>query len=212
MANIKITQLPGLAVLTDASQFPVVSNGVTYNVTSSTMQTYMTNVPGAITLNSSASGSAINNAGGNGVGNIGGPSTYFNTVFAKATSAQYADLAESYQSDAEYAPGTVLCFGGDNEVTQCNLDADPTVAGVVSTNPAYHMNAGQTGDHVAVLALVGRVPCMVQGPVTRGAMMVSAGNGRARAESAPKMGTVIGKALQSFDGEYGVIEIVVGKL
>jgi hypothetical protein len=43
-------------------------------------------------------------------------------------------------------------------------------------------------------------------------MMVSAGNGRARAEAAPLMGTVIGKAVESFAGGIGTIEIVVGRL
>ena len=61
------------------------------------------------------------------------------------------------------------------------------------------------------VALTGRVPCKVVGPVTKGAMMVSAGNGAARAESNPKIGSVIGKALANFDGEAGVIEVVVGR-
>jgi hypothetical protein len=43
-------------------------------------------------------------------------------------------------------------------------------------------------------------------------MMVSAGDGTARAELNPVMGSVLGKALESFDGATGVIEIVVGKL
>jgi hypothetical protein len=43
-------------------------------------------------------------------------------------------------------------------------------------------------------------------------MMVSAGNGQARAESNPAIGTVIGKALENFDGNIGVIEVVVGRL
>jgi hypothetical protein len=42
--------------------------------------------------------------------------------------------------------------------------------------------------------------------------MVSAGNGRARAEANPRVGTVIGKALENFDGHEGTIEIVVGRV
>jgi hypothetical protein len=133
-------------------------------------------------------------------------------VFAKATSAQYADLAEKYLADADYAPGTVISFGGSAEVTISTQDHDPLVAGVVSTDPAYCMNSGLTGDHVITLALAGRVPCQVQGPVVAGAMMVSAGNGLARAEANPAMGTVIGKAVQSFNGDVGTIEIVVGRV
>jgi hypothetical protein len=130
------------------------------------------------------------------------------TITATATNAKYADLAEMYAADAEYAPGTVVMFGGDAEVT---LAADGTrkVAGVVSTNPAYLMNVDAAG--VAV-ALQGRVPVKVMGKVAKGDMLVSAGNGYARAEEDPKLGQVIGKALENFDGAEGVIEAVVGRM
>ena len=161
---------------------------------------------GTITVNN------IINGGSNATGNIGSSSTYFNTVFATATTALYADLAECYLSDAYYVPGTVVSFGGPNEITFCDVDQDPAVAGVVSTRPAYSMNTGLTGDHVITVALVGRVPCEVQGPVAKGALMVSAGNGRAKAQTNPAAGTIIGKALESFDGDVGTIEIVVGRV
>jgi hypothetical protein len=167
---------------------------------------------GTLTINAGNSVSAIINGGGNAVGNIGSSVKYFNTVFAQATSALYADLAECYLADAEYAPGTVVVFGGTAEITVGTQDHDPTVAGVVSTNPAYQMNSGLEGNYVVAVALTGRVPCQVQGPVSAGAMMVSAGNGRARAETNPAMGTVIGKAITSFDGDLGIIEVVVGRL
>jgi hypothetical protein len=103
-------------------------------------------------------------------------------------------------------------FGGTAEVTVCSTDACTEVAGVISANPAYTMNSELTSIYVATVALVGRVPVQVQGPVRAGAMMVSAGNGRARAEANPAMGTVIGKAVQSHAGGFGTIEIVVGRL
>ena len=151
-------------------------------------------------------------AAGNAIGNIGSSANAFNTVFAQATSAQYADLAECYLADADYPPGTVVSFGGSAEVTVTATDADPLIAGVVSTRPAHLMNSGLAGNHVTAVALVGRVPCQVTGPVAAGAMMVSAGNGCARAEANPAMGTVIGKAVQAFDGVTGTIEIVVGRI
>lgn len=154
----------------------------------------------------------IINANANGVGNIGSSSTYFNTVFAKATSAEYADLAEYYLSDQPYEPGTVLKFGGVAEVTVADQDADPTIVGVVSTAPAYIMNAKLVGQHSVAVALMGRVPVKVRGPVRRGQMLVSAGDGYARAEDAPPTGTVIGKAVKDFNGEVGVVEVVVGRL
>jgi hypothetical protein len=41
--------------------------------------------------------------------------------------------------------------------------------------------------------------------------MISAGNGIARADADPQVGTLIGKALEDFDGGEGTIEIVIGK-
>jgi hypothetical protein len=154
----------------------------------------------------------IRNGQGNGVGNIGASGASFNTIFAKSTSAQYADLAEKYVADVAIEPGTVVCFGGSQEVTTCDVDACRKIAGVVSTNPSYIMNAGLEGETVITVALTGRVPVKVVGPVRKGDMMVSAGNGRARAEADPKLGTVIGKSLEDFDGTEGVIEVVVGRL
>ena len=132
------------------------------------------------------------------------------TMVGKATQAQYADLAEKYSADADIEPGTVVCFGGDAEVTTCMLDADKKVAGVVSTDPAYLMNS--SADGVAV-ALMGRVPCKVTGSIAKGDILVSAGNGMARASSPnPAMGSVIGKALEDHAGGEGVIEVVVGRM
>ena len=147
----------------------------------------------------------------NATANIGSATLSYNTIFAKATSAQYADLAEKYTADAEYSPGTVVVFGGTHEVTVNAVDSDRKVAGVVSTNPSYIMNGGLQGEHVATVALTGRVPTMVVGPVRKGDMMVSAGLGRARPEADPQVGTVIGKALEDFDGDEGTIEVVVGR-
>jgi len=133
-------------------------------------------------------------------------------ITATATAARYADLAERYTADSDYDPGTVLIFDGALEVTVSNQDASPKVAGVVSTDPAYLMNSDLQGTLTVALALTGRVPTKVVGPVHKGDMMVSTADGRARAESNPAMGTVIGKALEDFDGTEGTIEVVVGRL
>ena len=123
--------------------------------------------------------------------------------------ATYADLAEYYEADNEYEPGTVLEFGGENEVT-IGTDKTTKVAGVVSSNPAYVMNSECKGIAVAI-ALQGRVPCKVRGIIKKGDMMISGGNGYARPEQFPVMGTVIGKALQDFDGIDGIIEVAVSR-
>jgi hypothetical protein len=181
--------------------------GTAVSVTGAITGASLTVSTGAVTLGS------IVNANANGVGNIGATGGFFNTVFAKATSAQYADLAEWYEADADYEPGTVLIFGGSKEVTQAIRINDVRVAGVVSTNPAHIMNAGLEAKHTAAVALTGRVPTLVVGTVKKGDMMVTAGGGRAQACAEPRMGSVIGKALQDHlsDGQ-GVIEIVVGRM
>ena len=124
--------------------------------------------------------------------------------------ATYADLAEYYEADKQYEAGTVLAFGGDKEVTLAE-DNTTKVAGVVSTNPAYVMNSSCEGEHIVALALQGRVPCKVRGKISKGDMLVSGGNGFARPFLFPVLGTVIGKALENFEGE-GVIEVAVSRL
>jgi hypothetical protein len=125
----------------------------------------------------------------------------------------YADLAEYYSADAHYIVGTVLAFGGDKEVTIAGEETNK-VAGIVSAEPAYVMNGSIQCDHPVMLALLGRVPVRVKGPVSKGDMLVSAGQGFAKATiTMPKVGTVIGKAIQNkYDDGEGVIEVLVGRL
>jgi hypothetical protein len=156
----------------------------------------------------------IVNGQANGVGNIGSSTTYFNTVFAKATSAQYADLAEMYLADHHYEPGTVLVFGGVKEVTISDLDHDPRAAGVVSTQPSYLMNSGLSGKHPVELALTGRVPCQVQGPVEKGDRLVNVAPGIAGRLDPDKyeVGCVIGKSLEVIaNTSIQMIEIAIGR-
>lgn len=202
-----------LIVNTSAAQIQELASGDNLNLTGSNISA-VTNITasGFLTINSANNVTAIVNGGSNAVGNIGSSTTYFNTLFAKATSAQYADVAEMYEADQIIEPGTVVCFGGAKEITMCQEDACRRVAGVISTNPSYLMNSGQTGDYVVPVALTGRVPVKVTGIIHKGDMMVATSNGRARAESNPTIGSVIGKALADFDGQDGVIEVVVGRV
>ena len=107
---------------------------------------------------------------------IGSTSLGYNVVYAKATSAQYADLAEVYESDGKYDVGTVVVFGGEKEITQCNGGNDTRVAGVISENPAYLMNSDADGQNVA---LKGRVPVRVTGPVDKGQSVFAGKTGTA---------------------------------
>ena len=156
---------------------------------------------------------AIANGGTSGVGNIGATGATFNTVFAKATTAQYADLAEIYTTDQQYPAGTVVVFGGDAEVTQSRESHDTRIAGVVSTDPAYLMNSTAAGVPVA---LQGRVPCRVLGPIEQGDRVVSShipGVAQRLDLEQYQPGCIIGKALQAIDStDISVIEVVVGRV
>jgi hypothetical protein len=132
----------------------------------------------------------------------------FVQVNAVATSAKYADLAEKYATDADYEPGTVVCFGGEKEVTACAHEAHHAVAGVISTDPAYMMNDEAEGQYVA---LTGRVPVKVMGPVAKGDLMVSSSvAGHAKADNNAQAGRILGKAISAHEGEgAGVIEVLI---
>lgn len=90
-----------------------------------------------------------------------------------ATSARYADLAEKYLPDDEYAPGTVVTIGGAKEITAANTGDLPI--GVISLNPAFMMNQELEGG--IYVALKGRVPVRVIGSVNKGDKLVSSKNG-----------------------------------
>ncbi len=162
------------------------------------------NVTGALRISGGMSlGGAIFAAG-----NING--AYFNGV---AINALYADLAERFEADAHYEPGTVLTMGGAAEVTIATEELSEDVFGVVSTRAAYLMNsqAGTNETHPPV-AVSGRVPVKVVGSIKKGQRLVSAGRGLARAankeEITPFNG--IGRALENKadDGEGTIYAIV----
>jgi hypothetical protein len=235
--NISATLFTGngqaLTGLTGANVTGTVANA-TYAITSGSATTAGTvttaaqpNITSTGTLASlSVSGNAnvgnLNTAnagliGGNNVtfttGSNTNPGTFtgnFSLSTGSRLNATYADLAEYYEADKQYEPGTVLAFGGDKEVTLAE-DGTNKVAGVVSTDPAYVMNMKCKGEHIVALALQGRVPTKVRGTISKGDMLVSGGDGYARPSSAPHMGTVIGKSLEDFTGE-GIIEVAVGRL
>ena len=129
-----------------------------------------------------------------------------------ATAAQFADLAEIYSSDKLYEPGTVVVFGGEAEVTTTDVFCDHRVAGVVSTEPAHLMNSNAEG---IAIALRGRVPCKVEGPVNKGDIIVTSptlgvGTALTKDSALPNAVCVIGKAIEN-NPESGIklVEVVV---
>jgi hypothetical protein len=133
-------------------------------------------------------------------------------LYTVATSALYADIAERYHADAYYEPGTVLVIGGNAEVTMGHAHGDSKVAGIVSKTPAYRMNeeAGPDETHPHI-ALKGRVPCKVIGPVRKGDLLVTSSYpGYAeRATDHDSPNAIVGRALEDFNGVKGLIEVKV---
>jgi hypothetical protein len=130
------------------------------------------------------------------------PST--NVLSTTASQAQYADLAEKYTtSTGDLEPGTVVrvTIGpGHNdalpEVEPAMQDSIPV--GVISTAPAYLMNADSEGQAVA---LKGRVPVKVTGVVSKGQAVYVDDNGCATASNNDSC--MVGIALES-NGDSGV--------
>jgi hypothetical protein len=156
---------------------------------------------------------SIAKTGTNAVGNIGSSSNYFNQVFATATTALYADVAERFAADEVLEPGTVVELGGINEITRAKADLSENVFGVISTKPAYTMNGGAGDDEThPKVAMTGRVPVKVVGIVHKGDRLVSAGSGIARAAQAGEITAfnVIGRSLVDKPTiEPGTIEAIV---
>ena len=173
----------------------------------------MTTIRGSTTVNTAGGADAILNGAGNGVGNIGSQSSYFNKVFAQATTALYADVAERFAADEIYQPGTVVELGGSAEITRVLMDASDKVFGVISTRPAFTMNGGAGDDDThPPVAMTGRVPVMVTGVVNRGDRLISAGDGMARAALAGEATAfnVIGRALsEKTTNGTGTVEAIV---
>ena len=156
---------------------------------------------------------SITHTGTNAVGNIGSSSSYFNQVFATATTALYADVAERFAADEVLEAGTVVELGGTAEITKSRTELSDNVFGVISTRAAYLMNggAGENDTHPPV-AMTGRVPVKVTGIVRKGDRLVSAGSGYARAARAGEVTAfnVIGRSLvDKLTIESGTIEAIV---
>ena len=219
----------GLAIGSDVMQYSntlaaftgVTSNGIVVktaagNATSRSISgagnvsvTNGNGVDGNITITGSTtpSVSSITKTGTTGSGDIGQSTNKFNYVYAtifsgESTTAKYADLAEKYLADQEYPVGTVVCVGGEAEVTAANFGDLPI--GVVSENPAFKMNSDLEGG--TYIALKGRVPVRITGTVRKGQRLVANKDGVATA-GVPHSGGVFAVALE--DGSDGLIEAVI---
>jgi hypothetical protein len=197
---------------------------ITGNIVDGSALTIITSSNGNITLSPNGTGvvvvnTDIRNGQASGTGNIGASGATFNTIFARATSAQYADLAEMYESDTQVEPGQLVEFSGTKDIQKTTTSHSTRVAGIISTDPAYIMNSALTttveSPHVVPVALTGRVPCFVVGKISKGDRLVSShvpGIATVLDPTLYQPGCIIGKALQDYDSDLiGRIEVAVGR-
>jgi hypothetical protein len=215
------TKLDGIATgATNVTNNNQLTNGAGYvtssGVTSVAAGSYLTGgtitSTGTLAVNATSANTASTVVARDGSGNFSA-----GVITATATAARYADLAEKYTSDVQYPPGTVVELGGEAEVTRSTGPNSRKIAGIVSTDPAYLMNNDLEGDTVVDVALIGRVPCMVTGIVSKGDLLVSSSQpGHACAwtnATNPPAGSVVGKAIENkTDENPGVIEVLVGRM
>ena len=167
-------------------------------------------------VSTTVSGPLIPNANVAVSSTLGNSTTYWSSVYANnyygtnffgtSTTAKYADLAEKYLPDADYEIGTVMMVGGSAEVTQ-HSGAKVRAIGVISAYPAYKMNSDLDGG--VYVALKGRVPVRVVGPIKKGQSLFGTAHGLAMAtdDTTP---TTFAIALENFDGSgIGVVEAVI---
>lgn len=203
------------SVATITSYSPAVANQVlTVNSTGTGLE--WSTVATAFVKTNASSTPTVNEAF-----DIGSPILKFNSIYAKsfngtALEAMYADVAERYEADEELEPGTVVVIGGDKEIQKSRTPFSTDVFGVISTEPAVKMNADAGTDEThPYVALVGRVPVKVFGPVRKGQRLVTSHiPGFAMAAEAHDIASfaqVIGRALSDkFTEEVGFVVATVG--
>ncbi|MFH1201812.1 MAG: hypothetical protein V1674_02850 [Candidatus Omnitrophota bacterium] len=145
-----------------------------------------------------------------------------NRIFMQALSAGappagkyvYPDLAEDISSakGVEAADVVVIDPQNNERVIKSSKPYETTVAGIISTNPAFLIDMK---DSDTPLALAGRVKCKVStenGPIKRGDLLVTSSKpGYAMKASPEKLGfgMVIGKALEPLAKGEGKITVLV---
>lgn len=212
ITTTKLTWLPSTGALTVTGILNVDNIRIDGNTISSTTTNSNivldTNGTGVIVVNDNLVPSSTNARA------LGSATLWFANVFALASRANYADLAEKFIADADYDIGTVLMIGGNAEVTAATKDSR-TIIGTVSENPGFIMNDGLEGDNVVAVSYLGRVPCKVEGDVKKGDLLVvsnNAGIATSTISTEDLTGKVIGKALESNQGSKSIIEILIGRL
>jgi hypothetical protein len=126
------------------------------------------------------------------------------------------NIASKFKADQPYGKGTVLAFGGNNDVTRAS-GSSTSMCGVVTDRADLVLNNTLSGTNVVTAAVIGRVPCEVSGPVSKGDVLVIGPSGAPEsvliafdAEFNPQPpGTIIGRAMEDCDAGFHTIDIFI---
>lgn len=133
------------------------------------------------------------------------PTNTYGTYFhGTADYAKWADLAEMYETDKTYTPGTLIKFGGRKDITIANNKCN----GVISDKPGFVLDAGK--ENSLPVALVGKTPVKIIGKVKKFdpiTLSETPGVGRVATEGEK----VIGKALETSEDENEKLVMCVTK-
>lgn len=126
--------------------------------------------------------------------------------WGRAYRAEWADLAEYYEADEIYEPGTLVVFGaGEKEITKAQFEAD----GVISNKPGLQLGS-KTNNHCLPVALTGRVPVMMDGnSINYFGDKIYLSRIKPGTASTIKNGKCIGKIIDKNPGTKRLVECVV---
>lgn len=165
-------------------------------------------------------------------------------IYASATPAAYAghfqgnvkvdgyvyavnvDISEYISASQILEPGDVVVIDPNNDcsIITSNKSYDSTIAGIVSTDPAFILgvNSEKGNENEAKIAIAGRVPCKVDasyGEIKPGDLLTSSPTtghamklkpiGKIKGHQIYPQGCIIGKALQGLKEGKGKILVLV---
>jgi hypothetical protein len=126
------------------------------------------------------------------------------------------NIAQNFQADAPYGPGTVVQVGGEFDVTGAQPQSNSLV-GVVTTNPGILLNPDLTGPNVVAVAIHGTVQCTVIGAASKGDQLMISPSGALQSVAnyiadnwSLGVGTVLGIALEDAAGPASLINVQLG--
>jgi hypothetical protein len=118
--------------------------------------------------------------------------------------------------DEEIAEASIVVFGGERDVTVSTVSHDPRVAGIaIDQTSGPEVTLTNFGfNSCATFAVMGRVPCQVKGPISKGDCVVTSnimGVGQKLEDAKYKHGCILGKAMAAIaDSSIQIIEVAVG--